>query len=294
MHIRRAADARGLSKHVVAVAIAALIACRSSDARLIKPFMWLAERDGRATVLFGTMHIGVDPQRQVPDAVWSRLDAAPAFAMEANPADAARVDTARVDGGSLARDLGSAKWRTLESLIGLGTARRVDGRKPFVAATLVASSGLPQTQAMDVALLARATAAQKRVVFLEPIETQIAALEKWLTIRDLAKMLDDVPAVVARSQQLLKAYASGEETAVQQVVDAERRAQLQLGKHEDEYREQMAELVTQRNAAWLPILERFHADGGGFVAVGTLHLVGAGSVVELLRQRGYHVRRIDM
>lgn len=294
MPIGRAARWRGQSKRLVVAAIAALVACRGSEATLAKPFLWVVERDGRSTVLFGTMHMGVDPLRQLPEAVWSRLDAAPAFAMEANPADAIRIDATRSDDGSLARDLGSAKWHALESLIGKDAARRVDRLKPYVAATLVASSGLPRTQAMDAALLSRARAAHKRVVFLEPVETQIAALEKWMTARELAQMLDDVPAVVARSRQLLRAYMSGEEAAIAQVVDAERQAALERGRTEAEFRDQMAELLDRRNAAWMPTLERFHADGGGFVAVGTLHLIAPGSVIDLLRQRGYHIRRIDL
>lgn len=292
MRFRRSVDRRWPLKLLLLTVFAALVACRSNDVGTIKPFMWVAERDGHSTLLFGTMHMGVDPRRQIPTAVWSRFDAASAFAMETNPDDAARIHTARTDGGSLHRDLGSAKWQALEKLIGASAANRVDTLKPYVAATLVASSGLPRTSAMDAALLVRARSANKRVVFLEPIESQIAALETWMTMRELAEMLDDVPGVVARSKQLLAAYVSGDETAVRDVVDAERRAAIQRGRSEAEFRDQMAQLLEQRNAAWLPTLERFHAEGGGFVAVGTLHLIGTGSVPDLLRQRGYRITRV--
>ena len=280
------------SKRVVIAVFAALVACRSSDTPFIKPFLWVAERDGRSTVLFGTMHIGIDPLRQLPPAVWSRFEAAPAFAMETNPADLVRIDTSRHDGGTLSRDLGNTKWQILTSLIGPSAASRVDGQKPYVAAALVASAGLPKTEAMDGVFLARAQRARKRIVFLEPIENQIAALEKWLTTRELAGMLEDAPAAVARSNLLLSAYASGQESAVDHVVEVERRAALQRGRSDAEYREQMAELVQERNAAWIPVLEKFHADGGGFVAVGTLHLIGDRSVIDLLRQRGFRVERV--
>jgi uncharacterized protein YbaP (TraB family) len=46
-----------------------------------------------------------------------------------------------------------------------------------------------------------------------------------------------------------------------------------------------------RNRSWIPALEKAHAAGGAFVAVGALHLVGEGSVVELLRARGFTVER---
>ena len=52
-------------------------------------------------------------------------------------------------------------------------------------------------------------------------------------------------------------------------------------------------LVTERNQAWVPTLERMLADGGrGLVVVGALHLVGRDSVIELLRARGHDVVRV--
>jgi uncharacterized protein YbaP (TraB family) len=42
----------------------------------------------------------------------------------------------------------------------------------------------------------------------------------------------------------------------------------------------------------VPELEQLHASGGGFVAVGAMHLIGKRSVLDLLRQRGYQVTRL--
>ena len=52
-------------------------------------------------------------------------------------------------------------------------------------------------------------------------------------------------------------------------------------------------LVTKRNQAWVPTLERMLADGGRrLVVVGALHLVGRDNVIELLRARGHDVERV--
>ena len=53
------------------------------------------------------------------------------------------------------------------------------------------------------------------------------------------------------------------------------------------------ELVTKRNNAWVPTLERLLADGHRhLVVVGALHLVGPDNVIELLRERGHDVERL--
>ena len=46
-------------------------------------------------------------------------------------------------------------------------------------------------------------------------------------------------------------------------------------------------LVTKRNSAWVPVLERMLDDGAhSLVVVGALHLVGPGNVIELFQAAG--------
>src|SRR5690348_14339640 len=68
--------------------------------RLPHPFLWAVEKDGHTTYLFGTIHLGVDAEAKLPDAVWQKLDAAKAFAMETDINDPGLVKelTARPHG----------------------------------------------------------------------------------------------------------------------------------------------------------------------------------------------------
>jgi uncharacterized protein YbaP (TraB family) len=51
-------------------------------------------------------------------------------------------------------------------------------------------------------------------------------------------------------------------------------------------------LLRDRNRKWAGQLSRFMEDNGtGFVAVGTAHLLGEGSLIEELREQGYTVSR---
>jgi uncharacterized protein len=279
-------------KRALVLAVAALAACKGGNGTLDHPFLWAVEKDGTTTYMLGTMHMGIDAKRRLPEIVWQKLEGARAFAMETDPNDVAKLDLFRGDGTTLHSELGAVKWRALEDAVGSDQAIRVDRMKPFVAATIVGTLGLPQTLAMDGVLLREAQVEAKPLVFLEPIESQAKILEKWMTTRALGEMLDDVDAVKRRSHALLDAYTSGDEAAVQAVTAEEHADALEHGHTEAEYADEMKDLVYSRNAAWIPELERFHADGGGFVAVGTLHLVGPGSVLDLLRQRGYKVTRL--
>jgi uncharacterized protein YbaP (TraB family) len=54
----------------------------------------------------------------------------------------------------------------------------------------------------------------------------------------------------------------------------------------------MEEMLYQRNASWIAEIEQMHAQGGGFIAVGAMHLLGKRSVLELLAARGYKITRI--
>lgn len=256
------------------------------------PLFWAVEKDGTTTYVLGTMHVGVDPEARIPERIWHTLDQAPAFAMETDLSKAGTLDVVRHDGGSLHADLGDAYWRKLEQALGSDTAQRMDPMKPMIPATLLSMRGLPETPAMDGALFARASSEHKRIVFLEPIEREEAVLEKWMDVRALEAMLDDLPAGEQHSKDMLAAYVAGDEAKIQALTDAERADFTRSGRTDAEYDQQMEDLLFARNASWIPELEQLHAHGGAFVAVGAMHLIGKRSVLDLLRQRGYTVTRL--
>ncbi len=256
------------------------------------PLFWAIERDGKTTYVLGTMHMGVDPEARIPALVWKKLDDAPAFAMETDLSRAGALDVRRHDGGSLRTDLGEVYWKKLEQALGPERARGLDGMKPMIPATLLSMRGLPETPAMDGALFGRASAEKKRIVFLEPIEREEQVLEKWMDVRALEAMLDDVPGGEQHSKDMLAAYVAGDEAKIQALTDSERADFKKTGRTDAEYDQQMEDLLYGRNASWVPELEQLHADGGGFVAVGAMHLIGPRSVLDLLRQRGYKVTRL--
>jgi uncharacterized protein YbaP (TraB family) len=259
---------------------------------LQRPLFWSVEKAGVTTYFLGTMHTGVDAARQLPSRVWRQLDAARAFAMEADLDDPAAGAAFRPTAASLHQALGDDYWARLEGAIGRGTAQAIDHLPPMVPAAALSMRGLPETPPMDKALSARAVEAHKPVVFLEPAAQQLALLRKWMDLKALKMMLDELPQGEQHAHAMLEAYLAGDESKILALSDDERADALQHGYTAAEYDQEMEDLLYGRNASWIAPLERFHADGGGFVAVGALHLVGPRSVLDLLDRKGYRVTRI--
>lgn len=254
-----------------------------------KPLFWKIEKDGTTSYLLGTMHLGVDPNTRLPQLVWDKLDAAPAFAMEMDPTQMAGVDLTRKDGKTLRDDLGEAHWTKLEDALGAAAAKQLLQMKPMVPATMLSVRALPPTPPMDGVLHGRAVSQKKKLVYLETLELEMAVLEKWMNTQALKDMLDDVPAAEQRAKDMLDAYLAGDERRMLELQDDERKDWLKKGRSEKEYDEQMEDLLFKRNASWIASIEKLHTEGGGFIAVGAAHAIGPRSVLELLEKRGYKI-----
>jgi len=259
---------------------------------LKRPLLWSIEKDGKTSYALGTMHLGIDPNSRLPDLVWQKLDSEPIFAMETDLAEGAKLEVLRKDGTTLRQELGDEYWKKLEDVLGVGEASRMLAFKPMIPATLLSKRGLPDTVAMDGVLQGRALNGKKKIVFLEPFSAQASVLLKWMNAQALKDMLDDIPGLEQRSKDMLAAYIAGDEGKIVAIADSERARWLERGHPAKEYDEQMEDLLYKRNASWIAPIEKLHAEGGGFIAVGAMHLIGPRSVLEMLEKKGYKVTRL--
>jgi uncharacterized protein len=264
----------------------------NSNAPLAHPLLWSATKDGKVTYFLGTMHIGIDAEARLPALVWSKLAAAKVFAMEADLDDPQAAAAIQPVAGSLRQALGDEYWKKLEAAMGASVASAVEHLPPLVPAAALSMRGLPPTPAMDKVLSARAVSAHKPIIFLEPAARQLAILGKWMDVKALKMMLDELPVGEQRVQAMLAAYAEGDERKLLAISDGEKADALQHGYTAGEYEQEMNDMLYNRNASWIAAIDQLHADGGGFVAVGALHLLGPRSVLDLLAHKGYRVTRL--
>jgi uncharacterized protein YbaP (TraB family) len=259
---------------------------------LPRPFLWSAEKGGATTYLLGTMHVGIDPETRLPQLVWDKLESEPSFAVETDVTDPAIAGIGGRASGTLRDDLGPEYWKKLELALTPQIAQALLHKSAMIPATMIALRGLPPTPPMDSILLARAKNRGKQVIYLEPASRQVAILEKHLNAKALRLMLDTLDQVEQQSKQLLAAYIAGDETQFNVITDEQRKDALAHGYTEAEYDESMEDLLYRRNASWIPEIEKMHAAGGAFIAVGAMHLIGPRSVLELLQKQGYRISRV--
>lgn len=258
-----------------------------------KPFLFRAEKDGKTTWLFGTIHLGVNADTDLPPWVVEKIDGAPAFVMEADTSDPVALARAlqRNDGGSLRTDLGPAYWKKLEDAVGARLAAGFDGLKPFAIMTLLIAKDLPMTPPMDGTLAGRARTAGKPIHYLETVADQISMIDPWMGAADVKAMLDHREEARVMALKMLDAYRTGDGPALGAMFN-DQTLWLAAGRKAEVYPAYLDALLGKRNRAWVPQIEKLHGEGGAFVAVGAGHLVGPDNVLDLLVQRGFEIWRV--
>lgn len=100
-------------------------------------------------------------------------------------------------------------------------------------------------------------------------------------LKDTLDQLDDLPKYMNKLLEAWKA-ADEKELATAFVDDMKKSPELYEA------------LLVKRNKAWVPVLEKLMAaKQDNFVVVGTAHLVGSDSVLNMLKAKGYKISRVQ-
>ena len=245
------------------------------------PLLWRVSKPGGATVwLFGTIHDAGLPA--VQPSVLAALAASKRFASElgdVEPDKDAIRELSRIERGpGIDQQLKPDDWWDLRDAL-RGKIREDDLKRarPWYALILLDRASAPKTESMDVGLAHRARTLKLSVEGLETPEDQIRALDSVVTIDDLAVAIRTRKTMSCAYTGLLAAYAAGDLPALEPMLVIPRTAEPMLW---------------ARNRRWLPVIERYLVDGGGFIAVGLGHLIGDQGLPQLLAKAGYSVERV--
>ena len=266
-----------------------------------RPLLWrLADADSRV-YLFGSVHALRPGTDVLPGPAVAAYADAEVLAFEID-FDLARADAAAAasiglatDGVSLSKRLGPADARRLQRRLEVGglSLASFESFKPWLVAVVLltvpdGSARLSAAAGADAVLYARAAADGRERLGLETLADQIGAFDA-LPLKDQLSMLRDA----------LGSDGSGDGSSVMPLVeaweagDAERLAAI-VASGLGSSTEMRRLVLMDRNARWVPQIEALLARDGedALVVVGAGHLVGPGSVVEMLRARGYTVERL--
>jgi uncharacterized protein YbaP (TraB family) len=184
------------------------------------------------------------------------------------------------DGRTLPALLSKKGWANLrKELSGAVPAEVLPKLKPGVAfAVLEQKHAEPAAPKMDRELLALAKEKGKTVDYLETPGRQADLLDRAVTPACLDAFARRTKEFLARNERFAASYRAG-------APDAEAAKAPECGGI-------TKVLSLERTEAWVPRVEESLKDGGTFVAVGCLHLVGPGGLVARLKAKGWTVERV--
>lgn len=282
----------------VLTALAAIVALGAAGTARALPAVWTIRDADSEMVLFGSIHIlpaqlnwrppALDAALNAADDLWLEIPSDPSSQQAASALVASRAYLP--DGETLNAKLSPAGRRRLTQAVerlGLPMAS-IQRMRPWMAELTLSSSdalrrgasgggGVEQVLLADPRrpsrLMAFETVEQQAELFAgAPERQQLRSLEN--TLRDLRDMPDGYSRLVA-------AWMSGDAKALQrEAVDPLRRREPET------YRR----LVTDRNSAWIPqIQRRLQGSGRTVIVVGSGHLIGPDGLPARLRALGYQV-----
>lgn len=272
---------------------------------------WRATRDGAEVTILGTYHMA-DPRH---DAIIARitpqLAGATALLVEAGPEEerALKRDIAAdpallflTEGPSLMEQMPPEDWQITAAAL---KARNMPvfmaaKMRPWYLATLLAIAPCAMAEVaagrgLDHRVMDLAKARALPIRALEPHTTLFRIFERLTPAEQLdmlraSLLMED--RIVDFSATLSAGYFAGESRRVWEYLRLTSHSQpgYTPERADAEFARMEQALMTERNRAWIPVIEAEAAQGPVFVAFGALHLAGKDGVLALLDAQGWDVQ----
>lgn len=255
--------------------------------------------DGAATVyLLGSIHMLRPGTYPLDSAIYEAFDESEVAAFEVHldslEAAAPRMLARGVyqDGRTLAAVLPPELYSDLqERLQELGVPIQVmSSMKPWmmsltVSALTMQRSGYESAEGVDVHFFERAKAGGHTVIGFETMDLQIDVFDGMTLDEQIAFLrstLEELDGFVEMMDEATELWKRGDAEEIAAMMTESMEGQPNLKRR----------LLDDRNRAWVPQIEALlRSRDTSIVIVGMAHLIGEGSVVDLLRERGHSVTR---
>lgn len=273
--------------------------------------LWRIDKPGAApSHLFGTMHVSDTRVTTLSDATTRALDGSKAVLLEVRDlspkATAAAIAKSAnmmifTDGRRLDKLLPPEDFATVKALVSKsgmpGEAATVI--RPWLVSTLLAVSDCERKNAeaghpvLDSKLGAAAEARKIRVIGLETIESQLAAMSSIPDVEQV-EMLRGGLKYATRVDDMLETLT---QMYVKRAMGAAMPFNIALaataGVKPEAFKGFQQQLLDKRNRKMLDGARPLVDKGGAFIAVGALHLSGPTGLVKLFRDTGYTVTKVE-
>ncbi|MBV1774652.1 TraB/GumN family protein [Burkholderiaceae bacterium DAT-1] len=282
----------------IALCLLALVACSTQAGSLF----WKAEKNGQVVWLLGSVHVGSTAFYPLPPAVEKAFAASKSLMVEADVSSPAAQK-------QLTQFIRLPKGQSLDSVLGQDLAKRLLIRvndpqlsdavlrtfQPWFLCTAIemqiaAKLGYDPEQGIDLHYLKMAREQRKPVVELESVAAQgrmLSGLTQAETRHFVSETLSQLEDQSAARQfaDLVDAWRQGDELAMDRLLresfDDSALSRALMGKILYGRNPGMARGIAAQSRQQSPIM----------VVVGAGHLVGQGSVIQLLKQDGFTVSK---
>jgi uncharacterized protein YbaP (TraB family) len=170
----------------------------------------------------------------------------------------------------------------------------LDQMRPWLAATTlgqlaIGKAGFDPSSGVERSLFPDARAASKEIRKFETVEEQLHTFSDLPETVQMSFLMDGLRELGDESEtlnEMVDAWAAGDTGKLNTIM-----IEGDLGEMPEIY----TALLVERNARWVPKLDQLiKTEPGTFlVAVGTAHLIGKDSVLEMMKPLGYTVERVE-
>lgn len=282
---------------LLAVCLAGLFAA-AAPARA-DPALWVAKSEGATVYLFGTIHVLPKGTVWMDKAITDALKASSELWTEADVSNlTGAVSAIRHYGISSSQDTAALlppeyrdRYRKQMGMTGFSPELFAHAR-PWLAEILLTSAAMrhagPMTLGAEATLLAFARDHHMATPTFETVDGQFALLADMpqeAQIASLEQQIDEFDQSGAMFSQMIRAWQTGDEKALDASVNQQMRAHSEMV---------WTELILRRNERFAQkIADRLQGEGTAFVAVGAAHLAGPDGVPALLKNYGFSVTRLQ-
>lgn len=291
----------------VAEAPAALTQAQSAPHIPNRGALFKAEQGGNILYLFGTIHVGAADFYPLEPRMMAALARATVLALEVDPlGDQATIIKAVREHGLYQNGRGPASAELappfrprLERLLRKFAIPddAVATMKPWMLASMLtvsefAAQGYDTGLAVDTWLSQQARARRLRIVELESVASQMALFNR-MSMAEQARFLEEGIAAIEDKEQAEQAREIARAWRTADIAGLDALAQKAEQDQTFSGRFVQTVLLDGRNPALADGIAKILArENNSLAAIGVLHLLGKGSVPELLRRRGITVERI--
>lgn len=163
---------------------------------------------------------------------------------------------------------------------------QINGMKPFTVMSMLYMTLLScQPQSYELTFTQMATNAKKEMLGLETVEFQMGVFDQIPYDKQAGLLADMIRKKEESSKEFGKMVALYKAQDVEGLLKVMDESDWDFNGYEDL-------LLANRNAAWIPIMEKAMQAKSTFFAVGAGHLGGEKGVLSLLKKQGYTVKAV--